>query len=97
MKAARARIALAVAVALAALGLAILLSGGGDQGSSEPDLDRGELPAEAFVDSIGVVVHFNYVDTAYGRQATWSRAFASSGCATSGTPCPPRWSRWEPA
>jgi hypothetical protein len=33
-----------------------------------PPLRTAELPAEGLVDSIGVVVHFNYVDTAYGRQ-----------------------------
>jgi hypothetical protein len=34
-----------------------------------PPLRSGVLEAEALVNSIGVCVHFNYVDTAYGRQA----------------------------
>ena len=34
-----------------------------------PALPRAELSAEAFADSMGVVIHLNYVDTAYGRRA----------------------------
>jgi hypothetical protein len=69
VKAGRARVWIALAVAvLAAAGAVAILHGEDDDGRPEPDLDRGELPAGAFLDSIGVVVHFNYVDTAYGRR-----------------------------
>ena len=48
--------------------LFVALSGKRDPGTPAP-LSERERSAEAFVGSIGVVVHLNYVDTAYGRQA----------------------------
>ena len=51
-----------------------------------PRAARAELSATAFVDSIGVVTHLPYADTAYGRRRTSWPACKSSACATSGTP-----------
>jgi hypothetical protein len=63
------RIALALVVAaIAVVVLVVALGTNSKPGSPAPLGDRG-LSAEAFVASIGVVVHLNYVDTAYGRQA----------------------------
>jgi len=45
--------------------LFLALSGGGSEGPEPPRSSS----AEAFVDSVGVNVHFSYVDTAYRRQA----------------------------
>lgn len=56
----------AAAAAVLATAALLLAVGGGD--SEAPQLRPGALPAEGLVDSIGVVVHFNYVDTAYQRQ-----------------------------
>ena len=63
------RMALALAVAaIAVVVLVVALSTNHEPGPSTP-LSERELSAEAFLGSIGVVVHLNYVDTAYGRQA----------------------------
>lgn len=60
---------IAFALAAAAVALAIAIVAIADRSSETPTLRGDELSAEALVDSIGVVVHFNHVDTAYGRQA----------------------------
>jgi hypothetical protein len=62
------RILAALAV-VAAAALALLQTRSADREPEVPPLRGGELPAEALAQSIGVVVHLNYVDTAYGRQA----------------------------
>jgi hypothetical protein len=49
--------------------LVVLRLAATDRDGASPPLRGGELSAEALVDSIGVSVHLNYVDTAYGRQA----------------------------
>ena len=58
-------------LALAGVGLlalaAVLVAAGRD--SNPASVGTQERSAEALVDSIGVNVHFSYVDTAYGRQA----------------------------
>ncbi len=62
----RAAVVVAV-VAIAVAAVALALSLGDDERA--PALTRAELSAEAFADSMGVVIHLNYVDTAYGRRA----------------------------
>ena len=54
--------AFVVAVAVLVLYLA------GERESDPPEQRSGELSADALVNSIGVNVHFNYLDTAYARQ-----------------------------
>ena len=54
-----------VAIVVAAAGAVLLLG----REPTEPPLSAGELSAEGLVDSIGVTVHFSYVDTAYARRA----------------------------
>jgi len=56
--------AVAIAAAGAALAVALLL----EREPHSPELARAELSATAFVDSIGVVTHLPYADTAYGRR-----------------------------
>ena len=57
-------------LALVAAGILIEAGHESNVGSGgETELRSGSLSAEAFVDSIGVVVHFVYTDTAYARQA----------------------------
>jgi hypothetical protein len=57
---------LAAVAGIAALALAIA---GVEEDPAPPKLRSGELSAERFVESIGVVTHLHYTDTAYGRQA----------------------------
>ncbi len=65
----RIRMAIALlAVAITVVVLVVALSGNPEPGPPAP-LSERERSADAFVGSIGVVVHLNYVDTAYGRQA----------------------------
>jgi hypothetical protein len=54
---------------VAAGAVALVHARSSDRGPEVPPLRSGELSAEALAGSIGVVVHLNYVDTAYGRQA----------------------------
>jgi hypothetical protein len=60
------RLGLALAATAGAAAALALSIGGRDAGA--PPLRPDELSAEALVDAIGVVVHFNYVGTAYERQ-----------------------------
>jgi hypothetical protein len=60
-------LALAAAAVLVAAGVVVLTLRGGSE-PDPPEQRPGELSAAALVDSIGVTVHFNYLDTAYARQ-----------------------------
>ena len=60
-------IAAAVAVVVAAV--AVVLDSRSQHQPEPPELRSRALPAEAFLDSIGVVTHLSYIDTAYGRQS----------------------------
>jgi hypothetical protein len=69
----RPRLMLAALVALVVvLAVSIAIETGHEKGGpplGAPQLRTKALPAHAFLDSIGVVVHFQYTDTAYARQA----------------------------
>jgi hypothetical protein len=58
---------LAAGVVVAVAGVVVLPSLVRDRDGAPPRLPSAELRAGALVDSIAVVVHFQYVDTAYGR------------------------------
>jgi hypothetical protein len=62
------RLGIALAAAGAVLAAAALVLAIGGRDPQAPRLRSGALSAEALIDSIGVVVHFNYVGTAYERQ-----------------------------
>jgi hypothetical protein len=64
-------LALAAAAVAAAAAAGLWAAGGGDEAPVDRALPAPahELPAERLADSVGVVVHMNYADTAYGRQA----------------------------
>jgi hypothetical protein len=66
---AKRRLLAALAVAVIAAAAAALIAVVGHRESKPPVLRSGSLPAEAFVDSIGVVTHLSYTDTPYGRAA----------------------------
>jgi hypothetical protein len=61
------RLAAALVVAVLAAAGAALAAVLLQRDADPPALRSGELSAEAFVDSIGVVTHMSYTDTAYGR------------------------------
>jgi len=69
----RPRLMLAALVALlVVLAVSLAIETGHESGGpplGAPDLRTRTLPAGAFVNSIGVSVHFPYTDTAYARQA----------------------------
>jgi hypothetical protein len=69
----RRRLIFATLVALVVLlAVSLLIEAGRDTGRQSgglPTLRTRSLSADAFVDSIGVVVHLQYTDTAYARQA----------------------------
>jgi hypothetical protein len=62
------RLAVAGALTLVLVAAAVAVVATHEPEPSRPPVLRSvELPAEDFVDSIGVVGHFQYADTAYGR------------------------------
>src|SRR4051795_7914347 len=69
----RPRLMLAALVALlVVLAVSLAIETGHESGGpplGAPELRTRTLPAGAFVNSIGVSVHFPYTDTAYARQA----------------------------
>jgi hypothetical protein len=56
------------AAALVVAAAAVVLAFGGDRNPDPPVQRLNDLSADGLVDSIGVNVHFNYLDTAYVRQ-----------------------------
>jgi hypothetical protein len=60
------RLGFAVAALTLVAGAAVLVATGRE--SETPPLSAEQLSAEGLVDSIGVVLHFTYVDTAYARR-----------------------------
>jgi hypothetical protein len=60
------RLGFAVAALILVAGAAVLVATGRE--SETPPLSTEQLSAEGLVDSIGVVLHFTYVDTAYARR-----------------------------
>lgn len=62
------RLALALAAAVTAVAAAALVVALVGRDPRPPTLSSKALPAEALIDSIGVVVHFHYADTPYGRR-----------------------------
>jgi hypothetical protein len=65
----RLALVLAVVVVLAVVALALATYGPERAASPPPTLSTGELRTRDLESSIAVVVHLNYGDTAYGRQA----------------------------
>jgi hypothetical protein len=62
------RLGLALASVAAVFAAAALVLAIGEGDTEAPSLRSDPLPTEALIDSVGVVVHFNYVGTAYERQ-----------------------------
>ncbi len=84
------------AAALVVAAAAVVLAFGGDRNSDPPVQRSNDLSAEGLVDSIGVNVHFNYLDTAYARQVELIARLRELGIhhLRDGSPSPA--SRWRP-